>query len=96
MLKKRALLVTPHSSNEQKVESKNRQKNTFLYSDQLPLLLSTIVQAIRHDSCHWVDTTRQAVLFCQSGESVRSRIGGLLAAHVSLPYSMGLFSQEVG
>ena len=63
MLKKRALLVTPHSSNEQKVESKRRQKNTFLYSDQLSLLLSTIDPTIRHDSCHWVDPTREAVQF---------------------------------
>ncbi len=70
--------------------------NTSLYSDQLSVLLSTIAQTNRHGSSHWVDTTRQTVLFCQSGESVRSRIGGLLAAHVSLPYSMGLFSQEVG
>jgi hypothetical protein len=73
-----------------------QQKNTSLYSEQLSLLLSTIVQTLRHDSCHWVDTTRQAVLFGQSGESVRCRGGGPLAVHARLPYSIGLFSQEVG
>ena len=50
-----------------------QQKNTSLYSEQLSLLLSAIVQTLRRDSCHWVDTTRQAVLFGQSGESVRCR-----------------------
>lgn len=70
--------------------------NTSLYSDQLSVLLSTIAQTNRHGSSHWVDTTRQTVLFCQSGESVRFRVGGLLAVRARLPYSIGLFSQEVG
>ena len=73
-----------------------QQKNTSLYSEQLSLLLFTIVQTLRHDSCHWVDTTRQAVLFGQSGESVRCQGGGLLAERARLPSSIGLFSQEVG
>ena len=72
-----------------------QQKNTSLYSEQLSLLLSTIVQTLRHDSCHWVDTTRQAVLFGQSGESVRCQGRGLLAGREA-PSSIGLFSQEVG
>ena len=73
-----------------------QQKNTSLYSEQLSLLLSTIVQTLRRDSCHWVDTTRQAVLFGQSCETVRCQGGGLLAGRARLPSYIGLFSQEVG
>lgn len=66
-----------------------QQKNTSLYSEQLCLLLSTIVQTLRHDSCHWVDTTRQAVLFGQSGESVRCQGRGLLAGRARLRLPSG-------
>ena len=66
-----------------------QKKNTSLYSEQLSLLLSTIVQTLRHDSCHWVDTTRQAVLFGQSGESVRCQGRGLLAGRARLRLPSG-------